>query len=341
VQATRHKPSLRSPAALLLLALAPALSAPPPAGAEASPLAPQEIAALFRQLEDKDPAARQAAVEKLVEARDASVAARLKRTLLSKAGPLLHKASVERARALRAAMAEARKGFSPQAFAARQQEALALFKAGKTKEMEPLVKSMWKDFYFDPAAADADGKAAEAAALVAELDRHLKAAGAEEQELPAAKLAESLRALDESHLIQTMPPRDQKTMLQNAALRSQVPEEEYRLVFMTNQYRVLMGRSALRLDPKLCNAARDHSKDMVEKGFFAHESPVPGKRTPGDRATRAGTSAHAENIAMGSERAEGPFWMWFFSLGHHQNVLGDHATIGVGNHGKTWTEMFG
>jgi uncharacterized protein YkwD len=80
---------------------------------------------------------------------------------------------------------------------------------------------------------------------------------------------------------------------------------------------------------------------MVEKKFFAHESPVPGKRTPGERAAKAGTSAHAENIAAGGERAEAPFWMWFFSLGHHQNMLGTHATLGVGSHGATWTEMFG
>ncbi len=331
-----------APLAGLLLLATVAVESPPLAAAEASaPLDPKEVAELFRQVDDKDAAVRQAAVGKLVEARDASITARLKRTLQGKAGPLLQKASAERARALRAAMAAARKGFSPQDFAARQQEALALFKAGKTKEMEAPVKAMWKDFHFDPAQADADEKAAEAAARAKELDGYLKAAGAEEKDLPAAKMAETLRAHDESHDIQMMPPRDQKTMAQNAALRPQVPEEEYRLVFMTNQYRVLLGKSALRLDAKLCDAARDHSRDMVEKKFFAHESPVPGKRTPGDRATRAGTSAHAENIAMGSERAEGPFWMWFHSLGHHQNMLGEHASIGVGNHGKHWTEMFG
>ena len=43
---------------------------------------------------------------------------------------------------------------------------------------------------------------------------------------------------------------------------------------------------------------------------------------------------------MGSDTAEGAFWSWFFSLGHHQNMLRDYAELGVGNHVKHWTQMF-
>ena len=54
-----------------------------------------------------------------------------------------------------------------------------------------------------------------------------------------------------------------------------------------------------------------------------------------------GTSAGGENIYLGSPKPEDSFWAWFFSLGHHQNMVRDYATIGVGNFEKLWTQMFG
>jgi uncharacterized protein YkwD len=129
-------------------------------------------------------------------------------------------------------------------------------------------------------------------------------------------------------------------MAANAAVRGQVEEAEYRQVWQTNLYRILAGKAALKLNPKLCDAAREHSKDMLEHKFFAHESPLPGKRTPQDRAARHGASAGGENIFMGDTQPEGAFWAWFKSLGHHQNMLRDYAEIGVGNHERYWTQMF-
>jgi uncharacterized protein YkwD len=79
---------------------------------------------------------------------------------------------------------------------------------------------------------------------------------------------------------------------------------------------------------------------MIERKFFAHDSPVPGKRTPGDRAALQGASASGENIAMGNREPEPTFWQWFGSLGHHRNMLGDYTEIGVGRHEAHWTEMF-
>ncbi len=325
----------------LFLGLTVLLAASGPVYLEAAALEPNEVAALFRQLDDKDAGTRKAAVEKILGTGDTSLTARLKRTLQNKSGMLIRKAISERSRALRAALSGSRKDFSSQAFAARQQKALALFKAGKTKELEPLVKSMWKDFFFDPAVADADEKAAAAVARVKEIDGYLRMAGAEEKDLPAAKMKEKLDALDESCAMRVVPPRDQQVLMKNAALRSQIPAEEYKLICMTNQYRILMGKPVLKLDAKLCAAAREHSKDMVERKFFSHDSPLPGKRRPADRARRHGTTASAENIAMGGAEADRPFWMWFHSMGHHENMLGSYATLGVGNHGKHWTEMFG
>ena len=314
------------------------LAAPPQEG---TPPDSRTVSDLLRQIEDADAAVRKSAFEKLNALRDPQVSSRLKGTLEKSAAQWIRKAATERARAVRSLLVASRRGFNVQAFAARQKEVLGLLAAGDTKKMEPLVREMWKDFYFDPSGAEADDKAAEAAARVREIDGFLKECGVEEKDGPGAKMAETFRALDESYLIQLMPPRDQKIMSHNAAVRDNVGPEEYKLVFMTNQYRVLVGKSALKLDTRLCDAAREHSRDMHEHKFFSHDSPLPGKRSFTDRAARHKTSAHAENIAGGGPRAERPFWMWFGSLGHHQNMLGDHFQIGVGNHGNLWTEMFG
>ncbi len=126
------------------------------------------------------------------------------------------------------------------------------------------------------------------------------------------------------------------------AAKDEVPEAEARGVEEANLWRLLVGLEALELDPKLCEAARDHSKDMAEKGFFAHESPVPGKRTPWDRAKNFRTTASGENIYMGSSDPASANKAWFFSPGHHKNMFGaGHARIGLGCHGDHWTQMFG
>jgi uncharacterized protein YkwD len=80
---------------------------------------------------------------------------------------------------------------------------------------------------------------------------------------------------------------------------------------------------------------------MQKLGFFSHESPVPGKKTPWDRAKRFGTTASAENIAAGYQDGRAVNLGWFHSPGHHRNMLGNHRRVGVGRAGGYFTEMFG
>ena len=127
----------------------------------------------------------------------------------------------------------------------------------------------------------------------------------------------------------------------NARLVSQIDPEEARCILAMNLTRNLLGLSALVIDLRLCAAARDHSKDMKERGFFAHESPVEGKRTPWDRAKRFGASASGENIYAGSTNGNEANSAWFHSPGHHKNMLGGHKRIGVGRHDDRFTQMFG
>jgi hypothetical protein len=157
---------------------------------------------------------------------------------------------------------------------------------------------------------------------------------------PASKLKE-----DEERMAGTGPvmPRELKAIMdQNAKLASGVPEPEVEGVRLTNELRVLIGLPPVLLDPKLCEACRGHSKDMVEHKFFAHESPVSGKKTPWDRAKLAGTSAGAENIFAGSNKPSSAIEAWWHSPGHHVNMLNPgHKRMGMGVHGNHWTQMFG
>jgi len=108
-----------------------------------------------------------------------------------------------------------------------------------------------------------------------------------------------------------------------------------------NVMRLMLGLGALTIDVKLCDAARDHSNDMRTIGFFAHESPVPGKKTPWDRASRFGTSCKSENIYCGGDSPYQANISWFHSPGHHKNMLNPGLKImGLGRSELFWTQMF-
>ncbi len=139
---------------------------------------------------------------------------------------------------------------------------------------------------------------------------------------------------------------DQKTekiLAANAefAAKNAVPADEAAGILDLNEMRMLCGLDPVLIDPKLHNAARDHSKDMATKNFFAHESPVPGKKTPWDRAKLAGTTASAENIFAGDQSPKGANRGWFHSPGHHVNMFGNHRRGGMGRYEGHWTQMFG
>lgn len=135
--------------------------------------------------------------------------------------------------------------------------------------------------------------------------------------------------------------RDRGALEANEAFRATMDPEEVAGNTALNRLRWLLGLPLLRIDAKLAAAARDHSLDMETLGFFAHESPVAGKKSPSDRAARFGTSGGAENIAAGQSTGQDAVRAWWYSPGHHKNMLGGHARVGLGRHAQKWTQMFG
>ncbi len=144
-----------------------------------------------------------------------------------------------------------------------------------------------------------------------------------------------------AQLAMPMRPENRTVLASNARIAPQIDREEARAIMACNLMRNLLGLNVLAIDVKLCAAGRDHSKDMVTLKFFAHESPVEGKKLPWDRAARFGTSASAENIFYGSTDGARANMAWFHSPGHHKNMLSAHQRIGMGRHETHFTEMFG
>jgi uncharacterized protein YkwD len=139
--------------------------------------------------------------------------------------------------------------------------------------------------------------------------------------------------------------RNDEVMDANAAMETIATDDEREQVKITNEYRIMFGhRRAVRVHDQLVEAARGHSEDMARLGFFAHFSPVPGKRSPSDRVTLAGypLMGCSENIHAGSGSPRGAHNSWIHSSGHHRNILmPSWVEMGTGRSGRYWTQNFG
>ncbi|MBI1850025.1 MAG: CAP domain-containing protein [Planctomycetes bacterium] len=117
----------------------------------------------------------------------------------------------------------------------------------------------------------------------------------------------------------------------NDSVATSATEIEREAIRLTNEYRILMGVLPVEIDERLLVAARKHSEEMAERGYFAHESPVEANKTPGARVHHEGYSGGvAENIAEDSS-AESAVDGWCHSSGHHRNLIAaGHRQIGLG-----------
>ncbi len=107
----------------------------------------------------------------------------------------------------------------------------------------------------------------------------------------------------------------------------------------------------LSTDPILRCAARLHSLDMYERGYFDHDNP--DGIDPFERMAAAGFmgSYMGENIAQGQTSPEDVMRAWMDSDGHCSNVMNPNYTLlGVGYHPgsdsnrraqRYWTQNFG
>ncbi|MEZ6194966.1 MAG: CAP domain-containing protein [Planctomycetota bacterium] len=101
--------------------------------------------------------------------------------------------------------------------------------------------------------------------------------------------------------------RIEETAVFNAEIKSSITDDERECHRLTNAYRMMMGLPPVKIDEALVLAARGHSQEMKDLGYFAHDSPVPGRERPSDRAALAGWGGgvSGEHRARTAERGRG------------------------------------
>ena len=108
------------------------------------------------------------------------------------------------------------------------------------------------------------------------------------------------------------------------------PDLEARLLELVNQERVAAGLQPVKADPQLAEVARTHSRDMLARGYFSHQSPE-GKDL-GDRMRRDKVSYlnAGENLAY-APTLEGAHRGLMNSPGHRANILRPQfGRLGIG-----------
>jgi len=135
-------------------------------------------------------------------------------------------------------------------------------------------------------------------------------------------------------------PRDEMKATLASPSRTLPDQGQSRLLELINQGRAQKNFQKLILDPRLNQAAQDHSTAMQRSNTFDHR--VRGERGFQKRLLFRGYphSHCAENIA----RAPDPdqvYQLWYNSPGHYKNMLNRQYTyVGISRVGDYWTADF-
>ena len=122
--------------------------------------------------------------------------------------------------------------------------------------------------------------------------------------------------------------------------------QENEVIRLVNVERAKYGLPALKANWELSRVARYKSQDMVNKGYFAHQSPTYGSPFTMMQSFGISYSSAGENIAKGQRTPAEVMKSWMNSPGHRSNILNaSYTQIGVGlakdkNGVACWTQMF-
>ncbi|CAK8583229.1 CAP domain-containing protein [Priestia megaterium] len=190
---------------------------------------------------------------------------------------------------------------------------------------------------------NAQGQSAQAAAPQQETQapEQAEAAPQEQAQAQAPEKSEEAKAPEQT---QQNTKAQQSENTDKAEQTKDASQFEQKVVDLVNQEREKQGLKPLTLNKKLSDVARTKSKDMMDKGYFDHNSPTYG--SPFDMMKQFGIeyTTAGENIAKGQQSPEDVMNAWMNSDGHRKNILNpDFTEIGVGYvKGDTtyWTQQF-
>ncbi len=125
---------------------------------------------------------------------------------------------------------------------------------------------------------------------------------------------------------------------------AQVPDaHEMELVQLVNDYRRMMGRSALAFNAKLHVAASVHADNIARTGVLSHLQDVPAQRSPTERMASAGyDQGAAENLAGNLYEPREVLAFWLRSSQQHRTLLEPvYTEVGAARTGLYWVMDFG
>lgn len=96
-------------------------------------------------------------------------------------------------------------------------------------------------------------------------------------------------------------PEAEPVLMQNAAACLEIDLMEADFVMYANQVRMLSGSIAWVVDPLMTACCRDHSQDRKAGDASGHQSNLPDKRFPRDRARRFGCRVGPEGAGGGRD----------------------------------------
>ena len=142
------------------------------------------------------------------------------------------------------------------------------------------------------------------------------------------------------------PQADERVDLKFTVPDGRVDEDaEARMLKLVNDERTQAGLLPVKLDTGLTDAARAHSRDMLAKGYFAHQN-TEGKG-PADRVSAVGTrfAIVGENLALAPTVTIAHQGL-MNSPGHRENIMSPQyhrvgiGVVDAGLHGKMFTQDF-
>jgi len=126
---------------------------------------------------------------------------------------------------------------------------------------------------------------------------------------------------------------------------STMTSDEKEVFDLINKQRTANGLSALKVDAEVQRVAKIKAQDMVDRGYFSHNSPTYGTPFEMLQSFKVSYKTAGENIA-GNSSNSGAVNAWMNSSGHKANILNGnftHTGIGVVNsykYGKIYVQMF-
>lgn len=121
---------------------------------------------------------------------------------------------------------------------------------------------------------------------------------------------------------------------------SSASDQERYMFDLVNKERASRGLGAFSFDDSLANVGRAHCKDMVDRGYFSHDTPEGV--SPFSRIDQAGIgySFAGENLAL-APNVDMAMGGLMGSEGHKNNILSPNfGRIGIGIYGDKFCQEF-